>query len=234
MDLMDSTLAELTAGYRQLGKTWTCNYCTATFTNVDQIQHHLDEQHGGTLAALLTSDSKYNTLTANQRQLLSAFHEKVKDDLIAERLQKSASTIRHQKFTFREKAKQAKLYLAQYAAAFGTTEPTPEYLPIPPAATAQDERFKITKADYQQLIQRAFDFTKDQLVLKKWPKGEKKRITLLYRISVEFDFRTLYSQSEIDEKLQLISADYGILRRYLIDYGFLARTTDNRTYWRIF
>ncbi len=233
MDPSSLTTAELVQGYHQLGDLLRCNYCQADFTDRQQVTSHLERQHGGPLSALLNLASKYNTLTPKQRELLRAFSQPLKDKDIANLLQISASTVRHQKFTFREKAKQAQLYLAQYEAVFGAT-PTDTMLPMPPTAISNDARFKITEKEYRKLTQQYFDFSVPHLTLTRLPKGQKKVIALLYRIRAEFSFGTEYPQTAVDAKLKTIYFDYVTLRRYLIDYGFLARTADNRTYWRIF
>ncbi|KRN21759.1 hypothetical protein FD14_GL000942 [Secundilactobacillus similis DSM 23365 = JCM 2765] len=196
------------------------------------MQRHLTHQHQGAVNALLQSTSKYNTLTATQRDLLTAFASGDKDKLIAEQLDLSPSTVRHQKFTFREKAKRAKLYLAQYEAIF--EDSSTSMLPIPPSITHPDDRFKISETDYATLVQKYFDFSQPTPVLTQLPKGEKKLITLLYRISEELDFDRHYSTAEINSVLKPIYFDYGLLERYLVDYGFVARTPDGRDYWRIF
>ncbi|ANZ60427.1 hypothetical protein AYR62_15185 [Secundilactobacillus paracollinoides] len=233
MNFQDLPIAALIQGYHPVGGQLQCNYCTARFSEPEAVITHLNATHGGALDALLTADTKYNTLTETQIRLLQAFSLKQKNQAIADQLGVSASTIRHQKFTFREKAKQARLYLAQYQAVFGD-EPTKDYLPIPPMATDNDDRFRITETEYADTTQKYFTFTDAGIVLTRLPKGQKKIITLLYRIADEFSFNTKYPQHEVDTKLKAIYFDYGIIKRYLIDYGFLARTTDNRTYWRIF
>ncbi|WP_057002545.1 DUF2087 domain-containing protein [Agrilactobacillus composti] len=233
MDPTTLTLAELGQGYRQVGDLLICNYCQAAFTQQPALTSHLEMKHGGALTALLAADSKYNMLTPTQQTLLQAFSQGLKDKDIATQQQVSDSTIRHQKFTFREKAKQAQLYLAQYQAVFGTKTGT-DLLPMPPGTDTKDARFKLTPQEYIKLTQQYLDFSTPQLILKRLPKGQKKIIALLYRIRAEFDFDTKYPQAQLDAKLKAIATDYVTLRRYLIDYGFLARTTDNHTYWRIF
>lgn len=233
MELTDLTIAELIQGYHQARAIWVCNYCDATTLELPDMTVHLQEQHGGPLTALINLDSKYNTLTATQKELLIAFSQQPKDNEVAEQLGVSASTVRHQKFTFREKNKQAKLYSAQYQAVFASVNKE-TYLPTPPAAVDTDSRFKITETEYRQTTNRYLSVVAGQLTLSRLPKGQKKIVSLLYKISEEFEFNRHYSQAEIDSQLKKIYPDYVILKRYLIDYGFLARTTDNHTYWRIF
>lgn len=236
-DLTHLNQEELIQGYHQLGHVLLCNYCQVTFNEAQQsaIEQHILSQHGGPKHALLSIESKYNGLTDTQVQLLSAFARANKDQEVATVLGVSASTVRHQKFTFREKAKSAELYLAQYHAIFGETPvKANQYLPIPPVIKSPDDRFKLTEYEYAELVTKYFETDQTQLVLKRWPKGEKKVFGLLIRISQQFAFNHKYSLKETDAKLQEIYADYSILKRYLIDDGFLDRTSDGRQYWRIF
>lgn len=173
MDFPNLNIDELVQGYHQSGPQMQCNYCSATFTDAAQMAAHLETIHDGALTALLTADTKYNTLTDNQSKLLQAFSRKQKDQTIADQLEVSASTIRHQKFTFREKAKQARFYLAQYQAVFGV-QSTEDYLPIPPMAADNDDRFRITETEYAKTTQKYFEFTDGGLVLTRLPKGQKK------------------------------------------------------------
>ena len=64
------------------------------------------------LAALLESGSKYLAFTENQRELLELFASGLSDAAVAKRLGVTASTVRHQRFTFREKCKTARMTLA--------------------------------------------------------------------------------------------------------------------------
>ena len=66
---------------------------------------------------LLNTESRYNTLTQNQKTLLSRLAQGWSDQEIAKEAGVSVSTVRHQKFVFREKAKQARVYLALYECA---------------------------------------------------------------------------------------------------------------------
>lgn len=88
------------------------------------VAQHVAQAHGGMLDWLLSLDKKLLALTENQRQLLRLLSQGKSDAAIAAALDLSASTVRHQRFTFREKAKQAKLYLAAYELAMQGAKPT--------------------------------------------------------------------------------------------------------------
>jgi len=126
MNIEKLLLHELKAGYlwRAEINAWECLTCRKKFEAGEVFSFngrffdasravflHVEEAHDQ-MEQLLAS--KYNMLTENQQQLLRLFQSGKTDKEIAEELELSPSTIRHQKFTFREKAKQAKVYLALY------------------------------------------------------------------------------------------------------------------------
>ena len=78
--------------------------------------------HGGNLSQLISSDTKYNTLTQNQKDLITLFASGMSDKEMAKKLGVTEATIRRQRFTFREKAEQAKYYLAIYEQSLGLKE----------------------------------------------------------------------------------------------------------------
>ncbi|KRK48846.1 DUF2087 domain-containing protein [Secundilactobacillus kimchicus] len=236
-DLTQLNEVELISGYHNIGNLLMCNYCQLTMARdqVSEMVTHIMVSHGGPKEALLKVTSKYNSLTATQEQILRAFLTANKDQEVADRLNLKSATIRHQKFTFREKAKAARLYIAQYQAVFGDTPvKATQYLPVPASITQPDDRFKLTEGAYADLVTRYFAPNQARLTLKQWPKGEKKRFGLMIRISQEFEMNRRYSLRETDNILRSIYSDYSLLKRYLIDDGFFDRTPDGREYWRIF
>ena len=115
---------ELACGFSYLPEenAYRCLFCHAAFpcgevfpdsgrfyTAEAAVKRHVKTAHGGALASLLSSDSRYLTLTDHQKTLLRLFAEGFSDAEIAEELKLSAATVRHQRFVFREKAKSAKM-----------------------------------------------------------------------------------------------------------------------------
>ena len=243
MDFLQIGLNELKQGYQVKGKRVCCNYCQTTYSfekshkdeAINQIREHLHHAHNGEKQALIVFDSKYNTLTDKQKELLLNFGSDKKDQEIAKEFNVSASTIRQQKFTFREKAKQAKVYLAQFDAVFSEKQPIEDtLLPIPEASEVVDDRFVLTEREYAEIVRKYFDFSTGDIVLTVFPKGQKKIIGILNRIVEEFSFNQQYNGKEIDVRLEEIYFDYLLLKRYLVDYGFFARTMDGSEYRRIY
>lgn len=237
MNLLELSLNELKQGYHEQNQQLHCNYCDCVFPLMQKespelMAAHLKTLHGPNYLQLIQLDSKYNTLTEKQRALLVVFSSGAKDKAIATEMGVSPATIRHQRFTFREKAKQAKLYLATYEMCFDQTEVSLLAVPERAMDVDVDARFAITEEEYTATVKRYFDFSNDRLELRRWPKQQKVIITLLHRVIEEFQHNKHYTDKETTALLKDIYFDYVILRRYLIEYGFLDRTADGRTYWR--
>jgi hypothetical protein len=72
-----------------------------------------------------------------------------------------------------------------------------------------------------------------------FPKSRDDRRLVLEHTANMFEFDRRYTETEVNTKLGTLHADYAALRRYLVDYGFLARkskTKDDHTimfYWRM-
>lgn len=244
MNLLELTLTEIEQGWHQTDTAFVCNYCGASFANdqvfpvednfypaAKMIRHHLTTVHPQAIDDLINTDSKYNTLTAKQRTLLSAFATGAKDAIIANQMAVAAATVRHQKFTFREKAKQAKLYLAIYERVFNQTPATDSLVHLPEQVGIEDDRFAITTAEYNRLVAKYFTTTAP-LRLARWPKHQKAILAVLKRITVTLPAEQHFTERELTDQLKPIYADFPLLRRYLVDYGFLQRTANGRDYWR--
>ena len=64
-----------------------------------------------------------------------------------------------------------------------------------------------------------------------WPSKEKRKLIILSEIFKGFDPQKNYSETAVNEILKQHVEDYVTVRRNLIEYGFLDRTADGRTYW---
>lgn len=222
---------ELQAGFHRAADHLQCNYCDARvpLDAEPQMHAHLDAAHGGSVQAVLHSPSASNNLTPTQRDLLAAFAAGQSDKQIANAAAITTSTVRQQKYRFRQKAAQAKLYLAQYQAVFGAGDAS-DLLAVPAAAA----NLAITEATYDATVAKNIAFDGPHPQLSHWPKKEAARVCLIARISESFTFTKRYSRQELVAALTPWYADHPIVTRYLVDYGYLARTTDGREYWRIF
>lgn len=195
------------------------------------ISLHMEQEHGGMFKHLLENDSKYNTLTEKQKELLGLLHSGLSDQAIAQKLSISASTVRHQKFSFREKAKQAKLYLSLYELALEGTPPDKDTLiPIHEGANMIDDRYVITQEEREKILSAMF-LSLTPLKLKLFSSKEKKKIVSLQKIIEQFEKGKVYSEKEVNQILKDIYDDFPTIRRYLIEYGFMERSKDCHDYW---
>lgn len=64
-----------------------------------------------------------------------------------------------------------------------------------------------------------------------FPAKEKKKIIILREIATNFKSGEIYTEKEINRVLKRIYDDYVLIRRYLIEYGFLDRNTNGTGYW---
>lgn len=246
INLDEIPFADMKSGYTYVAATgrYLCLICGAYYETgeifcIDSryyeaskaIRLHIEREHGGMFRNLIASDSKYNSITDKQKELLSMIRQGMSDQEIASALGITASTVRHQKFSFREKAKQAKMYLAIYELA---SEKMPEdnnrILPIHAGAKMVDDRYIITKGESDRIIATVFDSI-HPLRLKLFSAKEKNKIVTLRKIAEQFEPGKIYSEKEVNQILMDIYHDYPTIRRYLIEYGFMERSMDCMKYW---
>ena len=244
MKIENLSVEDIKRGYDAGSGIWTCGVCGKTyrageiypeggrfFDAPHAVEAHMGSEHPDYLGHLIGNDSKYNSLTANQKQLLRAFAAGRPDKDIAEELGVTGSTVRHQKFMFREKAKQAKFYLAVYERVFeSASSPGIEMMPIHDHATMVDERYVVTEQEREGILKKAFS-SLSPLHLKAFPPKEKKKVVILTEIAKLFKPGKEYSEKQVNAVLEPVYEDYVMIRRYLIEYGFMARTKDGAKYW---
>lgn len=200
------------------------------------VKLHVAKEHGSMLETLLSQDKKYTGLTENQKELMRMFSQGMSDNDIAKKLGVASSTIRHQRFAFREKAKQAKLYLAIFEmleeamTSRKDKAGSSELVEVHQGAKMVDDRYVTTKAEEEKIIASAFA-SLSPLKLKVFSPKEKKKIVILRTIAAQFERNKRYSEKELNEILKSIYEDFATVRRYLIEYGFMDRTKDCKEYW---
>ncbi len=251
-NIIDSSLEEIKSGfsYDRQKKKYICSLCGKEFEEgeifkVDDryyaaskmIELHIQREHGDMFNLLSSYDKKYTGLTENQKNLLTMMYLGMSDNEVSKETGLAPATIRHQRFVFREKAKQAKLYLSIYELALkGVDSKKQQYntkdqlLEVHKNATMVDDRYFVTKAEEEKTLQNMF-ISLSPLRLKTFSTKEKKKIIILRRISEEFERDRSYSEIEVNAILKEIYEDYATLRRYMIEYGFMDRTNDCKEYW---
>ena len=248
--LEEQDIACLKAGYSFDGEkeAFVCPVCGESF-DAEEIfcvegryltarraaARHCENRHGGPLAALLESGSKYLAFTENQRELLELFASGLSDAAVAKRLGVTASTVRHQRFTFREKCKTARMTLAVLELVMELAEQNREsadeaLIPVHGGAKMLDERYEITEAEEKKILSGVFS-SLEPLKLKVFSAKEKKKVVILKRIVQEFEPGRRYTEGEVNALLKEIYFDFATLRRYLVEYGWISREKDCSAYW---
>lgn len=254
IEIDELTVSEIVDGYIYDGENqcFICLLCGKQFEKGEifqlnerfydaekAIEVHLNEEHPERFNELINSDSKYLSITPTQKELIRLFHLGLSDSDVAKTLNISPSTVRHQKFMFREKAKQAKMYLAMWEMVLTSTNAQKaesgklvkeDLLPIHEGAKMVDERYVLTEEENKKILE-SVCLSLNPLKLKVFPAKEKKKIAVLNLIATQFEKNKHYQEAEINEVLKAIYDDFVTIRRYMIEYGYMKRTDDGSEYW---
>lgn len=245
-EITDLSMKELKRGFHSVSagrEKYICNYCQKEFCKGEVYpveghfydyklgaREHVRAEHGGLFELLITGDSKYLSLTDNQKKLLTLMASGLSDNEIARQLKVTPSTVRHQKFMFREKAKQARMFLSVYELAEEQNKREDKLVPVHSKATMVDDRYITTEEEKEKVLTTAFS-SLEPLKLIRFPAREKKKIVVLKKITESFKEGKHYEEREVNRILKDIYDDYPTIRRYLIEYGFMSRTDDCKEYW---
>jgi len=242
--LWNASVEELKKGYTHSGETFSCLFCgrsaeqgviyseKGVFYEAEKyIRRHIEEAHGSPFAALIHLDKKATGLTDHQNALLRLFYDGRSDDEIKNELGiGSTSTIRNHRFVLKEKERQARLFLALMELLKEQGGKATEFITPHPQARMLDDRYNLTEEEELGFLQRLFPQGLDG-PLRTFDLPEKQRLVALRHLASQLDDTRLYSEQEINEALEPFYADYAVLRRFLIEYGFLEREPDGRAYW---
>ncbi|MFC5651857.1 DUF2087 domain-containing protein [Paenibacillus solisilvae] len=196
------------------------------------VKYHISSTHNSVLDYLLQLDKKATGLTDLQKQLIEAFASGMSD---AETVKLtgggSASTIRNHRFALKEKAKQAKLFLAIMELMDGGLPSGTKFIPVHRNAPQVDERYALTNDEYNALLKKYLPQGLEG-PLTGLPRKEKRKIALLRHVATCFKKGRKYKEPEVNEILgRFMEKEYVNLRRYLIDYNLLGRESDGSVYW---
>ncbi|MBP1989098.1 DUF2087 domain-containing protein [Paenibacillus eucommiae] len=191
---------------------------------------HVSHEHISMFEYLIGLNKKLTGLTDLQKNLLEYFYKGYSDSEIVKLEGGSASTIRNHRFTFREKEKQAKVFLTIMELVEASQPQRPRFVTIHKSATVVDERFNLTEEENEEILNTYFPVGREGK-LSTFPKREKRKVALLKHIIGKFEIDRKYTEHEINEVLKAIYDDYVTLRRYLIEYGFMDRLDDCSSYW---
>lgn len=241
-------------GYRFDGEAaaWRCMFCKEAFAAGEifpvedrffdaeaAARLHVEREHVSAFDAMLRLGKKVTGLTDAQAAMMACFYRRMTDAEISAHAGVAASTVRYQRHALREKARQARVFLAMaqlmeesMARGDSAREAGDPLIDIHPGATMVDDRYATTEAEAEAILRGAFS-SMEPMRLRALPPKEKKKLVVLRAIADRFEQGVRYSGRQVDEVLSSIHDDRATLRRYLIEYGFMDRTTDGREYWRI-
>ncbi|EGD47227.1 Protein of unknown function DUF2087 [Ruminiclostridium papyrosolvens DSM 2782] len=249
--ILKLSLDEIKKGYsyNQDKGISTCLTCGKTFESGEMfsidgrfydaskaVQIHIQKEHEDMLDMLTSFDKKYTGITENQKELLLMIYKGMSDNDIAKKTGVAPATVRRQRFVFREKAKQAKLFLAIFEIVENKylqrkeKAVNDELINVHAGAKMIDDRYLITKSEEDKIIESLFE-SLEPLRLKIFSSKEKKKVVILSKIAEQFEKKRKYSEKEVNEILKGIYSDFATIRRYLIEYGYMERTKDCREYW---
>jgi len=195
------------------------------------VEYHIALQHGSMFAYFLEMDKKYTGLTDNQKQLLDSFYRGYSDREIALQMGVgSTSTIRNQRFKLKEREKQSRVFLAIMELLAERAAQADQFAHMPKSSRLSDDRVTIKEEDKQKMLNKYFKQGTDG-PLEIFPTREKRRLLILEHIIKRFNREKTYGEKEVNAILAEVYHDYVLLRRCLIDYGFMDRYDDGSAYW---
>ena len=192
---------------------------------------HIETSHQSVFEYLVGMDKKLTGLTDHQRSLLLLFYQGKSDAEVQTELGiGSPSTIRHHRFALKEKERQAKTFLALMELLKEKDQYEPAFVPVHKTATMVNERYNITQEEQDKMIKKYFPEGTSKR-LNRFPPKEKQRLVVLREIANQLKDDYIYEEKELNQRLKAFYEDYVLIRRYLIDYGFINRKPDGSQYW---
>jgi hypothetical protein len=191
------------------------------------LREHVVAAHGPMLEYFLGLDKRLTGITEQQTALLRLFARGDEDKHIAAELGIAASTVRNHRFALRERAKQARVFLAVMEILEANSSADQRFIPIRRSATMVDERYTVTEAERTAILAKYFAGEK----LSEFPIKQKRKLVVLDRIAKAFESGRRYTEKQVNEIILAFYGDYATIRRYLVEYGFIDREPDGSAYW---
>jgi DNA-binding CsgD family transcriptional regulator len=225
---------DMMKGYAPVDGMFLCLICCRGFalSKEDEARAHVMQEHGGMFELLLGLDSGENGLTANQESVLKLIRDGKSDsEIVTAGLFGATSTVRGYRLMLREKERKSKVFLAishllhegDYKKRRPGRKPSKGW-------SILDERFEITDEERRKVLKTYFDEEKG--IIKQFPSKEKQKIVILEKLADLFEKGRTYKEQEVNQIIFRAFNDISTLRRYLIEYKFLARVADGSAYWR--
>ncbi|WP_096435797.1 DUF2087 domain-containing protein [Alteribacter populi] len=238
----NSTVQEIEKGFVKEDHGFTCLVCGEVFQEgfifqkentlmeaKKAVEVHVQSEHESMTSRLLGLPKKQTGLSDIQKDVLSLLLAGKSDEKIASELEfGSISTVRQYRFKFREKAKQAKVFLALMNAYEESSGKKNDHS-IHKGAKMVDDRWVITEQEEEKVLKNYIDKQTGKLL--QFPGKEKRKIVILKYIISQFEVEQQYKEKEVNELIKRFYEDFATLRRYLIEYGFMHRNKDGSRYW---
>lgn len=193
---------------------------------------HIEKDHGGVLNYLTRLEKKVSGLSEQQSGIVRLFYQGLSDHEVQKAMKiGSISTVRNHRATLKDKEKQAKTMATVFELLSEVTDDKKVKVKPHPTATMLDDRYDITEDEKDKVIEKYFLDGPEGKLTNFYVK-EKHKIIILGQIVRHFEPVRRYREKEVDEILkEVYSEDYVLIRRYLIQYGFLDREKDGSFYW---
>lgn len=241
----DSSDLEREKGYVQSGDTYNCLLCEyktevgyiypAGDLHVDaekQMNLHIKKEHISVFEHLTNLEKKTTGMSEHQSKILKLFYDGISDYEVQKQLEVgSVSTIRNHRYALKEKEKQAKTLVTIMALLSKKLGVANEIIKPHKTATMVDDRYKVSLEESEKIIKKYFPNGIDGQLTSFYVK-EKSKIVILGEIIKRFELKKRYTEKDVDKILKSVYLDdYVLIRRYLIQYGFMDREKDGSAYW---
>ena len=240
----NASLEELKRGYIQEADHYICLLCgeiiekgvvypqEGVLYEAERFMRiHIKSVHQSVFDYLIQLDKKLTGLTDHQNHLLRLFYQGKSDVEVQQELEiGSASTIRNHRFVLKEKERQAKMFLALMELLKEKDQHAPAFLPVHKTAKMVDDRYNVTKEEKEAIIKKYFPEGMEG-PLKKISSEGKAAASRSSGNCQSYKSEQTYSEKEMNQILENVYHDYVMIRRYLIEYGFLDRKLDGSQYW---
>lgn len=234
-------MRDLIRGYVEDGETGlvTCLLCGKIFEkgvvypvedklcdSSRAMEEHIRRDHNSVFENLIGMDRKFTGLSKVQKDLLMCLFRNMSDGEISRNMGIERSTVRNHRFKLKEKQRQARIFLAIMEILESSRDTKERTLEIHKNARMVDERYAITEEEKNRILRKYFREGR----LERYPVKAKDQVVILREAVKLFDPRKSYAEKEVNTLLEGLFGDYAILRRNLVEYGFMTRKPDGSAY----
>lgn len=239
IDFWSASLEEIKRGYVEDVSQYRCLLCgeqvekgviypegNVLYEAERFIRLHIENKHESVFHYLLRLDKKITGLTEHQTELLKHFYAGKSDKEVQKEMGiGSSSTIRHHRFVLKEKERQAKTMLAVMELLKERDDYAPAFVAPHKHATKIDDRYAFTTKEQEKVLVKFFPEGLNGPLIK-FPPKEKQRLIVLREIVNRLKVDKVYTEKELNVILSEVYEDYVLIRRYLVEYGFIDRKDD--------